>query len=346
MSNETKENEEVDLGSLFVILGKGFTKLINFFGSFFKNIFHFLIKTLLFLKSNVIKLSIATFIGAIVGFFIEFKSETKYEGNLYVKPNFSSARQLYNNVKFYNDLVLQKDSTLLASIFKISKKEAKSLQKFSIQPIINENDILTSYDDLSQSVDSLTVKSYSYTKFQNAFTKFDYKIHEISVIATKNNVFEKLSTSIISSIVNNDYFKNLKKINKANLLRTDVLLKKNLEQADSLHYVYKKVLIEEAKKTSSGTSIDLGKNDSKSSNRELKLFETNLELNESLIDVNKDLSEKSEVINIVSNFQPIGHQVKEIKKNKIFQLGLVGFSLMVIFLLLIKLNHFLNNYNH
>ncbi len=346
MSNETKENEEVDLGSLFVILGKGFKNLFHFFGTLFKNLFHFLIQILLFLKSNIIKLSIATVVGALIGVFIEFKSETKYEGNLYVKPNFSSSRQLYNNIQFYNDLVKQKNNVLLASIFKISPEDAKSLKTFAIQPVINENDILTSYDDLTQSIDSLTVKSYSYIKFQNAFTKFDYKIHEISVTATKNNVFEKLSTSIISSIINNDYFKNLKKINKANLLRTDALLKKNLEQADSLHYVYKKVLIEESKKSNSGTSIDLGNNDVKSSNRELKLFEANLELNESLIDVNKDLSEKSEVINIVSNFQPIGHKVKEIKKNKIFQLGLLGFSFMVVFLLLIKLNYFLNNYKN
>ena len=343
MSKQVKENEEVDLGSLFVIIGKAFSNLLNFITGVFKGLFHFLIEALVFIKANIIKLAIASLIGGVFGFFLEYKSGKKYEANLYVKPNFGSSRQLYNNIKFYDDLVKQKNHKDLSQIFNISPEEAESLKRFVIRPVINENDILTSFDELMQSIDTATVKSYSYTKFKETFTEVDYKIHEISVTSSLDNVFQKLSNPIISSIINNDYFKKLKINKRDNLQRTDDLLRKNLQQTDSLHNLYKKVLLEEAKKSNAGTTIDLAQNNT-TTDKELKLFETNLLLNDKLVEVNNDLSEKSEVINIVSNFQPIGHKVREIEKNKGFQFALVGFGLMIIGLLLIKLNAYLESY--
>ncbi|WP_299833702.1 hypothetical protein [uncultured Tenacibaculum sp.] len=338
-----KESEEVDLGSLFVIIGRGFSKLFNFIGTIFKAIFSFIITSLLFLKANITKLAIAAVIGGIVGFFIEYNTGTKYEATLYVKPNFGSARQLYNNIQFYDDLVRQKNNKDLSKVFGISPKDAESLKKFTIEPVINENDILSSFDELMQSIDTATVKSYSYRKFKETFTEVDYKIHEISVVSFKNDIFQELSNPIISSIINNDYFKTLKGNNKKSLLETDALLRKNLQQADSLHDLYKKVLLEEAKKTTNGTSISL-RDKGNTSNKELQLFETSLKLNNELVEVNDDLSEKSEIINIVSNFQPIGHEVKEIEKNKAFQLSLVSVLLVILILLAIQLNTFLEEY--
>ncbi|TCP27951.1 hypothetical protein EV195_101110 [Tenacibaculum skagerrakense] len=343
MSKQVKENEEVDLGSLFVIIGKGFNKLFTSIGNLFKKLFYILIEALLFLKSNIIKLGIAAIVAGLLGLFLEYKTGTKYESSIYVKPNFNSARQLYHNIQYYDDLVKQENFNSLSKIFNISEQEARSLKKFTISPVLNENDILTSFDDLIKSIDTASVKSYSYEKFKRNFTEFDYKTHQISVISLKNDIFSSLSVPIISSIINNDYFKNLKVNKKENLRRTDALLQKNLQQTDSLLELYKQVLLEEAKKVSGGTTIDLGQNN-KSSDKELKLFDTSLRLNEKLIDVNDDLSEKSEVINIVSNFQPIGHKVREIEKNKGFQFALVGFGLMIIGLLLIKLNAYLESY--
>ena len=45
MSTDKNNNEEeVDLGSLFVIIGKGFKNFFNFIGSIFKWIFEFVIQ--------------------------------------------------------------------------------------------------------------------------------------------------------------------------------------------------------------------------------------------------------------------------------------------------------------
>ena len=49
-TNQQNKEEEVDLGSLFAIIGKGFSNLFQWIGEIFKGIFHFIISILLFLK--------------------------------------------------------------------------------------------------------------------------------------------------------------------------------------------------------------------------------------------------------------------------------------------------------
>jgi hypothetical protein len=342
MAKESQPKEEIELGSLFIIIGKGFSNLFNFIATVFKGIYHLLILLLLFIKGNVIKLVLSTILGGAVGTFFEFKKAPTFGADLQVQPNFKSSRQLYNNVNYYNDLVKQNDTVSLSTAFGISTEIAATLKSFQIYPIKNGNDLLTSYDDLILSVDTLTAKSYSFAAFKNTFTDYDYRIHNIHVIATKNNVFSKLDEVIISSIVNNKFYNKVKRLTNENLNRTDSLLRQNLTQIDSLRKVYMTVLVEEAKKSQTGTSINLG--GTKTIIKELELFETSRRINSDLKDITKDKSEKSEVLNVISNFQPIGYEIKGIDKNYGVQAAVLGLILMVLFLFLKQLNKYLNDY--
>lgn len=341
-TSHNNNEEEVDLGSLFKIIGKGFQNLFNFIGNIFKGIFHFFISILIFLKDNIVKIGIAAFIGFAIGVFIQVKSADKYESQMLVQPNFKSANQLYNNISYYNDLVKQKDTANIQKTFKIDKETAASLKKFTIEPIINENDIINSYNDFILDVDTTTVKSYNFEDFKASFSLLDYKIHKINVVSEKNDVFDKLDEVILSSVIKNKYFNRVKELTNENLNRTDSLLRSNLAQIDSLRVVYTKVMLEEAKKQNSGTSIDLG--GKMRTTKELELFETNREINEELEDIVKDKSEKYEVINVISNFQPIGSEIKGVTRNIAFQLSVLGALAMIFILLLIKVNSYLNNY--
>jgi hypothetical protein len=347
-TNQQKENsrsnneEEVDLGSLFTIIGKGFSKFFNFIGGIFKGIFHFLISILIFLKENSLKIGIAAIIGLVVGFFLEIKSSDSFSSVLLVEPNYESVSQLYNNINYYNDLVVQKDTVGIQNVFNLDKETAASLKEFSIAPIINENDIINAYNDFVLEADTTTVNSYSFKEFKISFNDLDYHIHKINVIAEKNDIFNKLEEVILSSVVKNKYFNRVKELTNENLNRTDSLLRQNLGQVDSLRKVYMQVMIEEAKKQSNGTSIDLG--GEKRSTKELELFETNRKLNSELIDVISSKSNMSEVINVISNFQPIGTEIKGATNNYAFLLTVLCAGLMTLFILLRQLNNYLNNY--
>lgn len=345
MSTNQQNNsneEEVDLGSLFMIIGKGFSNLFKFIGNIFKGLFESIILVLLFLKENFLKIGIATVIGFIVGLFLQVNKPVTYGSDLLLEPNFKSARQLYNNVNYYNDLVKQEKIKILQNTFNLDSASASSLKKFVVEPIIVDSDIINGYDELILDVDTLTIRSYEYADFKESFTDYDYKVHKVTVIAEKNNVFDKLDEVIISSVVNNKYFRRLKQLTNENLNRTDSLYRQSLTQIDSLRRVYMTVMIEEAKNQNTGTSIDLG--GEKRTTKELELFETNRKINYDLKNLAEEKSNNYEVINVISNFQSIGYEIKGVTKNYAFLLGIIGAGLMILFLLLIKLNTYLENY--
>lgn len=343
-TNQPQKNneEEVDLGSLFIIIGRGFSKFFNFIGSIFKGLFHFFILVLIFLKENIVKIGIVALIGLIAGIILEVKTPSRYASELLLEPNFKSSLQLYNNVNYYNDLVKQKDTLKLQKTFNLTKEEAASLKKFEIEPLKIDTDIINAYNDLILDVDTLTIKSYKYDNFKAAFTNYDYKFHKVTVIAGKSDVFDKLDDVIISSVVKNKYFNRLKELTNENLNRTDSVYKESLSQIDSLRKVYMQVMLDEAKKETSGTQIDLG--GEKKTTKELELFETNRKINSDLSKIALDKSKKYEVINIISNFQPVGYEIKGITKNYAFQLGALGALLMIFYILLKQVNSYLNHY--
>ena len=339
---KNQNEEEVDLGSLFVIIGKGFRNFFNFIGNIFKGIFHFVILILIFIKTNIKSLLIAGVLGGVLGGFLEFKKGDLYGSQMLLKPNFESTRQLYNNVNFYNDLVKQKDTASLQKTFNLSKEYAASLKKFEIEAIVKENDIIEAYDDLILAVDTTTVKSYSYEEFKNSFTPYDYKIHKITVEASTSDVFNNLDEIIISSVTKNKYFNRVRELTNENLNLTDSVMRQNLFQIDTLRKVYMQSILEEAKKQTSGTSIDLG--GEKSIAKEIALFDAGRRLNEELKEITEDRSEKFEIINIISNFQPIGYEIKAINKNYVFLIAFLFMGIVVLILLLKQLNSFLNKY--
>ena len=145
-TNQKSNEEEVDLGSLFVIIGKGFSKFFNFIASIFKGVFHAIISILIFLKQHIVKIGIAAIIGGGLGVFLEVKKPDLYGSELIVSPNFKSTRQLYDNIHYYNNLVKQKDVAGLERTFNLDNPSAISLRKFAIEPIVNENDTVTTED--------------------------------------------------------------------------------------------------------------------------------------------------------------------------------------------------------
>ena len=343
MSTAKNNNEEeVDLGSLFVIIGKGFSNLFNFIGSIFKGIFHILISILLFFKIHFTKIIIAAVIGGVIGAVLENTSQDKYGSNLLVQPNFGSSLQLYKNINFFNDLVDQEKVLLLASIFNLDSITAAGFTKFEITPVVNNNDIINAYDKFIMTVDTLTVKSYDFEEFKRSFTDYDYKFHDIVVEAKYNDVFNGLDEVIIASVISNNYFDRIKKLTNENLTRTDSLLRESLIKVDSLRQVYMRVMLEESKKEFTGTSIDLG--GSKTTTKEIELFSTDIKINEELGLIAVDIGEKSEVINVISNFQTIGYEIKGITKNYIFILAGLSFFITLLVILFIDLNNYLSTY--
>lgn len=344
MSKENTASDEVDLGSLFKIIGKGIQNFFNAIGRFFAALYHYLILFLLFLRNNALKLGLSIFVGAAVGLYLDLTEPALYSSKMVVEPNFKSTQQLYNNIAFYHELVKQKDTSLLAKSLNISAKEASKLKGFYIEPLKNENEKYEAFTKFTQEVDTALVENISIKDFKKGFSDFDYKYHQIKVKSTNSVIFSKLGRPIVSSLENNPYYKNLKMINDKNFLQNQEVLVKSLLEIDTLRKIYNEVLLTEAKKMETGTSITLAQGVKKT--EEVELFNESLKLNEELIENNTQNAMANDILNVVSTFANVGLKERKATSKYAFIIGLGTGLLMLAFMLLLQLNRYLLNYKN
>lgn len=337
-NQQKPKDEEVDLGNLFALIGRGFSKLFSFIGGLFVSLLHFLIIVLLFARRHFIVLILSLIIGGALGLYSE-DGKKSYASAMVVKPNFNSTRQLYNNIAYFNDLVAQKDTLTLSIIFNISNYEAKSLSSFTIAPVISYSLNVEAFNDFVKYSDTTTVKQIEFKDFVSNQTKFDYKFHEIKVESNNSNVFSKLKAGLITSFYNNDYLVSLKNTKALNIETEEKLTNKNLEQTDSLRQVYNKAMLLEANKPFSGTNIDMAQGKDMV-NKELELFNTQNQYKEKLIAINNDKTENQNIINVVSDFNKVGSK-KNIVYRKPGNYAFILFGLTFLGLLMLELNKYL-----
>lgn len=341
MSAKENQEDEIEIGKLFQLIGNSFAKFFNAIGDLLKNLFDALIFVLLFLRKHFIKFAIAAIVGFFGGYFSE-GTERAYTSDMVVSTNFNSIYQLYNNITNYNNLVKQKDTAGLVKLFNIDKNEAASLKSFEISPIITENEKLSLLDEFIKTADTTSIKLINANVYLNSLTKFNYKNHKITAKATKNDIFRKLEPTIINNLAENNYFKNQKNVFDNNTTFETRELAAQLVQIDSLRNLYKQVLLKEAEKNTSGTQIDLSSKTNKKDS-ELELFKVQKDINKRLIEITTIKAEEGEIISKVSSFSSVGTKLSIISRAPgLYALYLMGLTLLVI--LLLELNKYLLNY--
>lgn len=335
--------EEVDLGQLFKLIGRGFDRFFRFISNIFKGIFNLLILFLIFIQKHFIKLAIVGIVGLAIGIYLDINKEPRFISTMVIEPNFNSVQQLYNNVNFYNELADAKDSIALAEALDISKKEAASLKELLVESYSDENQKIQLFDKFVRSLDTTTQKTLDLESYLKNFNSFDARFHTITIIASDNSIAKEIQSSIINSISRNDYFNLQKNISDINIKLQDSLYKKQVTEIDSLQLLYKKVMLKEADKAMEGTNISLGEN-AKESNKELALINKMDELKSSLVLLNEERANKASILNVISEFPRKGVEVKGFLNSYKFLVPciLLGFTFFV--LALISLNAYLKNY--
>ncbi|WP_420320941.1 hypothetical protein [Flagellimonas sp.] len=337
-------SDEIDLGQLFQIIGRGFQKFFNFIGSIFKGLFHLLILFLLFIQKHFVILAVAVVAGGVGGYFLDNYLPEKYVSKMVVEPNFNSVQQLYNNIDFYNDLAEAQDSISLASALDISTIEAASIKKIFVDSYSDENQKIKLFDNFIKNLDTTTIKTIDFENYLKNFNSLDARFHQISIVSTDNLVAKKTQPAIINSISVNDYFKLQKRINEENLALQDSIYMQQLTEIDSLQSLYKRVLEKEAEKPMQGTNINLAEN-GQSQNKELALVKEREVIKEKLVELNEERANKSEILNIISDFPTRGVKQRGLLKSYKVKLPLIALGFVICLLLFLRLRIFLSNYS-
>ncbi|NDV42138.1 hypothetical protein [Flagellimonas sediminis] len=337
-------SDEVDLGQLFQMIGRGFQKFFNFIGNIFKGIFHVLILFLLFIQKNIIVIGSALILGGIGGYVLDKILPEKYISKMVVEPNFNSVQQLYNNIAFYNDLAEAQDSVALATALNITEHEAASIKEVFADSYSDENQKIKLFDEFVRELDTTTIKTIDFENYLKNFNSLDARFHQISLISTDNRVAKKTQPAILGSISVNGYFKLQKRINDENLALQDSIYRQQLVEIDSLQKLYKTVMVKEADKPMQGTNINLADN-GESQNKELALIQERDVLKQRLVDLNRERANKSSIINVISDFPTRGVELKGVWNSYKFILPLVLLGLVIFVLALLELNNYLKTYN-
>ncbi|OYX28460.1 MAG: hypothetical protein B7Z06_01625 [Flavobacteriales bacterium 32-35-8] len=340
---QPQQSEEVDLGQLFKLIGNAFDRFFKFIGSIFKGIFGVIILFLLFLQKNFIKLVIVGVLGLAIGVFIDFIKEPKFISTMVVEPNFNSVQQLYNNINFYNELAEAEDSTALADVLKITKKQASTIKEFKVESYSDENQKIQLFDRFVRSLDTTTQKAIDMEAYLKNFNSFDARFHTVSIIATNNSIAKKIQPVIINSISENQYFNLQKETSDINIELQEKLYNKQIVEIDSLQSLYKRVMEKEAEHPMQGTAINLGENGSKE-NKELALINKMEELKTSLVDLNQESANKESILNVISDFPDKGVKQKGILKSYKFLVPCAMLVLALFVFALLSLNTYLKNY--
>ena len=339
---KTNESEEIDLGVLFNAIGKGISKLFSAIGNSILFVLNTILQLAVFVRKRITYFALASILGLGVGVLLERTIPPKYIATATVEPHFDSARQLYVNVNYLNDLAKQKDSVQLASFFGISLAEAASLKKIEITPFVTKTSLLQEYNDYKTGLDSLVATEVSYKKYVNQISDFERKTHMLKVESTQQDVFAKLLSPLITSVSEPTYFKEQQATQLANLELMDSITQATIVQADSLLSLFEEVRIIEANKEfSNGTNLYMS--ESTEDNAEIALLNRKITLSEQIEQLRLDKLKAKNVVDIVASFPDVGYLDESFWKNKKAQGIAAGLMLLSLFYFTIYLDAFLKS---
>lgn len=341
--NKQNQEEEIDLGSLFKAIENGIRNLFKSIGNFFLKLFHFFILLLIFLKKHTIKLGLAIVIGAVVGYFLDSKKLEEYRSELIIETNFGSGFQLYKQIGYLNNLVSKKDTISLAKSLKISIQEASQLTSFEVaayQPKIN---LYKLYDKYIQTTDTIYTREFNVENFKKRLNEYDYRYHEVKVKSNTKSIFRKISAGI-KGLVENEYFKNSRNIKKNEIEQRLIILHKNLVQIDSLRALYKNVALIKAEKQVSTSTIEISQKQFDNNKNDVELFHTSNQILDRIEGLNNEKLRNENILNFMSDFEELGVLDKKITEKKYFQMAVLFGGLMLLTILLLQFNIYLNNY--
>ena len=342
--NTNNSSEEVDLGKLFQLIGKGFSNLFKAIGGFFKAILHSVILALIFLKKNAIFIGIATVIGGGIGIFKKINSNPVYFSEMNVIANYNSAKVLYPKIGYLNNLIKIKDTAKLASLFNIKTKEASLLSEFKIEPLEKQKQLLNNFDFFKVTKDTIITKNLTFESYVSRISDLDLKNHVIMAYATDPIIISKLSKGI-QKLVETDYLLSVHHKKNEELIIKEKMIKSDLMKLDTLRQRYNKVAILEASKQGSTSSLNLSSTpqSTQKHNFDMDVFKENNNLVSDLLSVNRAKVEFKDIISIVTNFS-IGVQEKSLLSKPWFRYAVFGFILSILVLLVFEINKFLNNF--
>lgn len=339
---EKNKNEEVDLGALFSFFASTINGFINASKSLLQKLISILVRLLISIKTHILKICLVLIIGFTSGYFKEKKKAKQFVDYMIVQANYGSVHQLYKTIEYYQSLIAHNATTDLASIFNITVSQAQSIRSIKIQPEKNFATILSSYNSIRQSQDSLSVIDLDIDMFKAQLSDFDYMNHRIQIETEDPTLFSKFSKPIVTSVQQYGQFIELRELNKERILDKKKRVINSLAAINLLREVYVETLKSD-RVLNEGTVINMTKPNDKAN--EIQLFDVENRLISKIEEIQQEeLNHSFEIIYVISDFQKMGKEISSLTTKAYVMHPIIGLILLVIGLTIKWLNDYLNQH--
>ncbi|NQX85244.1 MAG: hypothetical protein HRT67_04975 [Flavobacteriaceae bacterium] len=345
-SNNSTNDQEVDLGQLFNAIGKAFDRFINFISSIFKSIFSVIIYAIRdFILNFKIIVGLLLLVG-IIGYGIEKYREPTYESEMIVKTYFDSKYQLFSKINYFNTLLNNKNYDVLSGVFKIDEETASKIISFEIDAgPETESERILKYEEFLQGIDSTRVSNYTYEYFIENREITSGDLFAIKVESYKKDIFSTLGDGLNLSFENEYSSKKMKKRDSMLLIQKENL-QASIQEVKQLQKIYIDVLEEEAQSTKASIALGDGfpLQQEKTETKEYQLLNQEIQLREELRKLEEEKIEENVFYEVISGFQEIGNETKNILKRYSLLFPMFVFALIIIVYFSRKCIKFVLNY--
>jgi len=306
-TNTPQPSEEVDLGQLFKMIGNAFQRLFQFIGSIFNTLFLAFVWFVFFIRKRAVVLLIAAAAGLSLGLILDKTSPPTYKSSITVKQNYATGENLYGSLDYYNSLLNDGDYEVLERVLGLKKIISEEIIGIEIEPIITDNDRVVMFDKYISALDSLAASKVEYEVFVENIEDYKHQMQQISIKSKSRANFKNVFDSVIGDINNNIFFVNEQAKDLTELNQQKAALEQSLAQSDSLQRTYKRVLEQQMEsKSTSETSITFEGNNDKNKTREFDLYINDIELRREIVQIERKLKDKQNIVEIISSKQDSG----------------------------------------
>jgi len=306
-TNTPQPSEEVDLGQLFKMIGNAFQRLFQFIGSIFNTLFLAFVWFVFFIRKRAVVLLIAAVAGLVLGLIMNKTSPPTYKSSITVKQNYATGENLYGSVDYYNSLLNDGDYEVLGRILGLKKNISEDIIGIEIEPIITDNDRVVMFDKYISGLDSLAASKVEYEVFVENIEDYKHQLQQISIKSKTRANFKNVFDNVVGDINTNIFFVNEQAKDLTELNQQKAALEQSLAQSDSLQRTYKRVLEQQMEsKSTSETSITFEGNNDKNKTREFDLYINDIELRREIVQIERKLKDKQNIVEIISGKQDSG----------------------------------------
>jgi hypothetical protein len=306
-TNTPQPSEEVDLGQLFKMIGNAFQRLFQFIGSIFNTLFLAFVWFVFFIRKRAVVLLIAAVAGLVLGLIMNKTSPPTYKSSITVNQNYATGENLYGSVDYYNSLLNDGDYEVLGRILGLKKNISEDIIGIEIEPIITDNDRVVMFDKYISGLDSLAASKVEYEVFVENIEDYKHQLQQISIKSKTRANFKNVFDNVIGDINTNIFFVNEQAKDLTELNQQKAALEQSLAQSDSLQRTYKRVLEQQMEsKSTSETSITFEGNNDKNKTREFDLYINDIELRREIVQIERKLKDKQNIVEIISGKQDSG----------------------------------------